>query len=330
MPEPGDPSPPRINCAVKLTEGISCFLLADDSLDPRLAPFARMVESAPRPECGSAESLWGDALSAIARGVPLWCHGAPGVGTERFAVALAARFDLQLLDIDTAAIADGQVRIALQRAVRSARLRGTALRISRAESLPPEAGLLRCLVGQSPPVVLCGTQPPSPEQRGVLCVLEVEAPNAAQRRREWQRAFERQGLVPDEPTLARLAQTLRLTPRQIETAAAASAARGDGDFLGAARAQCGEALASVATRVALLATWDDLVLPDDALQQLREICAGCGAPRVIEDWGFAGKLSRGRGIVALFCGARHGQDHGGRGLARRSASISTASISRAS
>jgi SpoVK/Ycf46/Vps4 family AAA+-type ATPase len=45
------------------------------------------------------------------------------------------------------------------------------------------------------------------------------------------------------------------------------------------------------------------VLPADSLAQLEEICRRVTAgPRVLADWGFARKLSLGRGVSALFAG----------------------------
>jgi len=51
------------------------------------------------------------------------------------------------------------------------------------------------------------------------------------------------------------------------------------------------------------APWDSLVLPADALVQLDEITAQARfRPRVEDEWGFRGRLARGRGISALFSG----------------------------
>jgi SpoVK/Ycf46/Vps4 family AAA+-type ATPase len=49
--------------------------------------------------------------------------------------------------------------------------------------------------------------------------------------------------------------------------------------------------------------FEDLVLPGEAMQQLRDIASQVEQrDRVYEQWGFGAKLSRGRGIVALFAG----------------------------
>ena len=50
-------------------------------------------------------------------------------------------------------------------------------------------------------------------------------------------------------------------------------------------------------------TWDDIVLSNDLFGQLRELAAQVSQRhRVYEQWGFGARLSRGRGISALFAG----------------------------
>jgi SpoVK/Ycf46/Vps4 family AAA+-type ATPase len=50
--------------------------------------------------------------------------------------------------------------------------------------------------------------------------------------------------------------------------------------------------------------WERLVLPPDGLAQLEELAAQAGhRARVYEEWGFGPRLTRGRGITALFAGA---------------------------
>jgi SpoVK/Ycf46/Vps4 family AAA+-type ATPase len=50
-------------------------------------------------------------------------------------------------------------------------------------------------------------------------------------------------------------------------------------------------------------TWDDIVLPPDCMEQLRDICRHVRhRARVYEEWGFAGKLALGKGLNVLFAG----------------------------
>jgi hypothetical protein len=62
-------------------------------------------------------------------------------------------------------------------------------------------------------------------------------------------------------------------------------------------------LDDLAQRIEPAATWQDLVLPEAQLQILRDIAVQVRfRARVYEDWGFAGKGTRGLGLSALFTG----------------------------
>ncbi len=59
----------------------------------------------------------------------------------------------------------------------------------------------------------------------------------------------------------------------------------------------------LAQRIETKATWDDIVLPDEALTLLREIADQVGQrSRVYENWGFRDRMNRGLGISVLFAG----------------------------
>lgn len=71
----------------------------------------------------------------------------------------------------------------------------------------------------------------------------------------------------------------------------------------AARAQTTLRLGMAAQKIQPRRTWRDLVLPPDALAQLRELCAAVRhRERVFGIWGFERKLSTGKGLSALFAG----------------------------
>ncbi len=71
----------------------------------------------------------------------------------------------------------------------------------------------------------------------------------------------------------------------------------------ACRAQTRHHLDDHATRVDPRYRWNDLVLPPAETSQLRELAAHADhAVTVMESWGFADKLSLGRGLTALFHG----------------------------
>ena len=62
-------------------------------------------------------------------------------------------------------------------------------------------------------------------------------------------------------------------------------------------------LSKLARKVSPKYTWKHLVLPDDQLQQLKELVLQVKHRKIVmSDWGFAKKLSLGRGVNALFSG----------------------------
>jgi hypothetical protein len=71
----------------------------------------------------------------------------------------------------------------------------------------------------------------------------------------------------------------------------------------ASRASVRPRLESLAQRLEVKSTWDDIVLPDEEMQALRQIVGQVSQrTRVYQTWGFANKMNRGFGISALFAG----------------------------
>lgn len=64
-----------------------------------------------------------------------------------------------------------------------------------------------------------------------------------------------------------------------------------------------QGLLSYAQKIKSRYTWDDIIIPGDILNQLKEIC-NCvkNRKRVYEDWGFETKFSLGKGLNILFSG----------------------------
>lgn len=76
------------------------------------------------------------------------------------------------------------------------------------------------------------------------------------------------------------------------------------DDLGdAARLTFSNRLGNMAQRIATGFTWDDLVLPKDTLEAVREVVRFAHhRPYLLEEWGFASKLPYGRGVSAILAG----------------------------
>jgi hypothetical protein len=118
----------------------------------------------------------------------------------------------------------------------------------------------------------------------------------------------------DGVDVGELAAKFKLSPGQIGEAlnAAETAARWRGpddaqitmaDLHRACRAQSTPKLDALARRIEPQYDWQDIVLPGDQLAQLHEICEQTRLRlKIYGEWGFGRKLSRGRGLNALFSG----------------------------
>jgi hypothetical protein len=83
---------------------------------------------------------------------------------------------------------------------------------------------------------------------------------------------------------------------------------GEAHLFDAARSHTGHELAALTIKVAAADGWDDIILREDALKQLSEICRRVTLRRdAMGKRGFARKLSRSEGVNALF------HDHSGAG-----------------
>jgi AAA+ superfamily predicted ATPase len=97
-------------------------------------------------------------------------------------------------------------------------------------------------------------------------------------------------------TIARAVRSARLITPEAETLTPSTLAAG-------LRHNIAEKLGSIARRVDVTQTWDDLVVADDTREQIRTLVARVRyAHQVLEGWGYRQKLARGAGVAALFSG----------------------------
>jgi SpoVK/Ycf46/Vps4 family AAA+-type ATPase len=75
------------------------------------------------------------------------------------------------------------------------------------------------------------------------------------------------------------------------------------ELLAGVRHNIAEKLGTLADRIAVRQSWDDLVLADDVLAQVRGLIARVRHAHVVyEQWGYRAKMPRGVGVAALFSG----------------------------
>ena len=152
--------------------------------------------------------------------------------------------------------------------------------------------------------------------------VRSRVPEFDHRRAFWAPRLQREGLDVEPDALDDVADRYRLIPGQIEEAVsglrnlahlrvpsmtvmrrAATCVESAPALFASARLQTGHDLGSLARKIDARYTWQDIVLPPDAVAQLREICQRVVyRRRVLDEWGFDRKLSLGKGVSALFTG----------------------------
>lgn len=138
---------------------------------------------------------------------------------------------------------------------------------------------------------------------GRITAFEVGKPTAREQRDAWAEA-----LGAEDDLAPRLASQFDLSLRDIAAALtfATAACGGPPDapaIWSAARRLVLPRLDQLAQRIDPRATWDDIVLTDEARSLLAQVAEQARHRyQVYEEWGFAARMNRGLGISALFAG----------------------------
>jgi len=235
-------------------------------------------------------------------------RGRPGAGRRTVAAALAAQAGrgLAVVALDGAG---GELEPRLRQRLCDAALRGDlpCVTLDGVPEDPAARARIRAVLDAHPGPLFVrsprgGELPLTPGYHAVDFAPLTET----ERRAAWERTLARHGL--DAAPAGALASRFTVGPGAMERACAATAA-------GPAAAALEPALATalrqhrsarieaIATRVEQLASWDDLIVPDDIADALRELCARVHHRRtVLEDWGLRAIAQAARGVTALFQG----------------------------
>jgi ATP-dependent 26S proteasome regulatory subunit len=284
-------------------ELIVAWLVAGAEVDARLAPFVTLLSPArhERPDVATPTE-WRDALAAVRGGAPVWLQGVPGNGEQACASFIASALGRRLLIFDCCHEPEDARAVPLRLALRAASLNDACLWVVDSGGLSEKVDCAP-VFATDVPVMFSSRRPPVPALRGAARRIELLLPDAGRRAGEWRGALAARGFASDETLVRQLANRFRVTPAQIQAAARLALDGSRMELFAAARAQCVHRLGEVAQRIVPCATWADLVLPEDALQQLRELCDRVDTnERVFDEWGFAARQTRGRGVSALFGG----------------------------
>lgn len=323
---PNRPHVPLPAQEIRIDPPVAEFILGHDPINPSLQDVCELT----RPAAVQTLFLPPDVqaqLDHLAANPPpqhvpavVVLQGDPGTGRHTAAQNLCAAWRRPLLTVNMRRLAERDAAADLLRLiVRDAWLSGAAvywrddmsesentLLYDRMHSLMleyPVISIVPLREGMSLAAELFGAT--------VLIRIALPRPAYALRCALWRHFLSAPEMDEMVPTLA---QRFRLTGEQIRDAVADARHRaaqrlppGHGvtadDLFAAARARTVGQLEGLARRVQVRHTWADLVLPDDQLAQLRELCDQMNyRARVLDDWGFDRKLSLGKGLNVLFAG----------------------------
>jgi AAA+ superfamily predicted ATPase len=338
VPDPHQTEPPALAHYLKLDEQVVRLLLGQSGVDPRLARCCRILEPGGALAELELSPVFQKALPRLVRGahrdnesLRLYVRGSDRVRRLEVAKALAAELSAELLSVDlaSASSAGESFEQLLTVFFREAHFRGAlpyldgldALRIP--ERMPQFQVVMAAAAEAEGIVVLAGAQPWIASPHGPAGVMEVPLcePDFAARRGRWRSSLDNLGTMADDREVQVVGDRFRLDGSQIAEAAAMArnlallraAAEECGiretpkptlnELFAAARAQSGHDLGTLARKIEPKYTWNDIVLPENTLAQLREICSRVAhRHRVFDEWGFDRKLAHGKGVNALFAG----------------------------
>jgi ATP-dependent 26S proteasome regulatory subunit len=331
--DPSYPNAPLLSQYVKGDERTLNHLLGFDDVDTHLLAYAQPLTPRARYEDLHLPPETKQRLTALASQAGSSCapfifyfQGGYGVGKQSTAEGLCQILGLDLLIIDFRRLIQADqaaFETILERACREAVLRGAALYWRDFDKLLTEdkrlwletfMATLETFRGLT---FLAGTvtwEPVDALRRIPFIRIPFERPGFADRVRLWEKTLSESGLTIAGLDSDSLANKFHLSGGQIEdsmmTAHNLALFRDPdrpqpemSDFVAACRLQSQRKLSTLARKIQPHYTWNDIVLPADRLQQLREICNQAKHRALVyEQWGFDKKLSLGKGLTMLFAG----------------------------
>lgn len=341
FPDANQPHAPLLTHSFRLDEQIVRLLLGEESLDSRLVPFCQLIEPAVSLSDLSLGSEMLQAMRSLlsqaredGQSIQFYFRGPKGTGKRQTAEALAGELGLDLLAVNLSDIlaADGTFESILKLLFREAWFADVMLYLEGVDILRIQEQntayqcLLKALFEAVGVTILAGNQPWVPDARYPVetIVVPFSPLNFDQRRHCWQTHLMVEETTLNDADVDILASRFRLSPGQIANAVTMAcggsrwrttiqSSNGDSlpsdylltmdDLFTATRAQTGHDLAKLTQKVESFYTWDDIVVPEDTLAQLKEICQRVAhRHQVLGQWGFQRKLAMGKGVNALFAG----------------------------
>jgi hypothetical protein len=308
--------------SIKLDEGIVSFLLGEDRLDARLRHLANFEQDYDEwANLGDTEDHVERLCELATEGYIAYLLGQDESSKLHLAAEVCQRLRIQVIKIEATALPGlPKAEPLLKLLERECHLRGAALYLNSFEVLlkeePPNQEALRQIIQvlQSLPGVcfISSDQPASPLLAHLgrrEFHLQLNMPGYFERQQIWEKQLGPAAIGLD---LEGLSSRFKLSRGQIVAAGAtarnAAAWRGEtspslADLEAACRRHSTTRLSNLARKIKPLYRWEDIVLPADPAQMLKEIVQQVrNRSLVYEKWGFDSKLSYGKGLNIIFAG----------------------------
>jgi len=245
-------------------------------------------------------------------------RGRTGSGRHTLLTSLASKAgrSLGIIDLSTVPREPSRAAQTLEAVLRRAMLRGLLPCIDGLELIAsddPDTKIQICAVLRNHPGPIAVRLPPDariPLDPGYL-LLDLPQRNEQQRAASWTIALARHHIELADPS--ELAARYRVGPGTLERVCAEVSRRPERptdpaawirELDDAVRQHLENRLGTTANRVTRLASWADIVLPEDITDSLLELTARVRHRKTVyEQWGFDRSLTTSRGITALFQGS---------------------------
>jgi hypothetical protein len=154
-------------------------------------------------------------------------------------------------------------------------------------------------------------QPQGQDRPRVILAVDFDSPDYAQRQLLWRHYLGTHGVDEANLDAVEMAGQFSLTTGQIRDAVASARNRAirrgnaveQEDLFVGARLHSGTKLSDMARKITPRYGWDDIILPDDQVEILRELVSTVRQrSKVLEEWGLGKKLASSGAVTVLFAG----------------------------
>ncbi|WP_379150921.1 ATP-binding protein [Paenibacillus sp. sgz5001063] len=332
--EYGDGRTPLIARPLKLEDWAVSLLLGYELLDERLTKIASLNTVVIPPQSCFPEELEQNILRFVTHynsmeqrsGSLLYCSGPDEAGKLSGIRGVCGKLGLSVLvaEMDKLLLPEVDFSEMLRLLGRHVLLEHSALCLTGFDSMVTEDDryrvkirlLVEMLEACAPLTFIIGEAQWGIGLTGVqlnFMQIDFPFPDAAAREQAWTTFGQDYRLSPNIE-LADFSGSFRFTSGQIQAAltggeniavwnGSSGAEVSAKDLYQACYFQSSRKIQALATKIRAMYTWDMLVLPGEQLSQLREICHQVKYRSLVYgEWGFAGRLSLGRGLNILFSG----------------------------